>query len=265
LWLLYAIALIYTLSVVVFYVFARYRFPLVPVLILFAAGGLAAWRDQSARPMRRWAFAALVLAGGLTYLPLVNSGREAHYVNIANAFLKDPGTWDQAVVFYRKAVDESPRSPAAHFGIAVLLTRMQRPQEALAHYRTAVDGWHENVDLRLNFARALEDVGDNERALEELAAAARLRAKDATIHAAAGQVLLKLSRPSVALIAYEEALAIQPANLEALIGSGAALTQLQRPDEAIEKYRLALKVDPRNADARNSIEKLTEVLHRNQR
>lgn len=38
LWFLYAIGTTYALSVVVFYVFARYRFPLVPVLLVLAAG-----------------------------------------------------------------------------------------------------------------------------------------------------------------------------------------------------------------------------------
>jgi hypothetical protein len=38
----------YAASVVVFYVFARYRYPLVPLLIVFAAAGSSAaepWRD----------------------------------------------------------------------------------------------------------------------------------------------------------------------------------------------------------------------------
>jgi hypothetical protein len=42
LYVLYAMTLAYAASVVLFYVFARYRYPLVPLLILFAAGGLAA-------------------------------------------------------------------------------------------------------------------------------------------------------------------------------------------------------------------------------
>ncbi len=37
LWILYAMALAYSASVVMFYVFARYRYPLVPFLLLFAA------------------------------------------------------------------------------------------------------------------------------------------------------------------------------------------------------------------------------------
>ena len=42
--------------------------------------------------------------------------RVANYVNIANVFLADRGKWDHAAVFYDKALKESPRSPAAHFG-----------------------------------------------------------------------------------------------------------------------------------------------------
>ena len=42
LWVLYGIAMAYAASVVTFYVFARYRYPLVPFPVLFAAAGLVA-------------------------------------------------------------------------------------------------------------------------------------------------------------------------------------------------------------------------------
>ena len=41
LWILHALAIAYAASVVMFFVFARYRYPLVPFLLLFAAAGLA--------------------------------------------------------------------------------------------------------------------------------------------------------------------------------------------------------------------------------
>ncbi len=192
LWFLYAIALTYTLSIIIFYVFARYRFPLVPVLILFAAGGIAAWRETSARPLRRWAFVALVIAGGLTYLPLENTriDRISHYVNIANAFLGDPQKRDQAAAFYDKALRESPQSPAAHFGMGTLLAQMRRPQDAVVHYRTAVAGWPDNADIRLNFATALAEVGDIQGALAQLDAASALRPNDPTAPLIAGKLRL---------------------------------------------------------------------------
>ncbi len=231
LWFLYAIALTYTLSIVVFYVFARYRFPLVPVLLLFAAGGIGVWREPAARPMRRWAFAALVLAGGLAYLPLASArvDRVAHYVNIGNALVLDPAKRDEAAAFYEKALRESPDSPAAHFGMGILLVQKDRPQEAVAHYQTAVSGWPDNADLRLNFALALADAGDNQRAFDQLDAAAGLHPGDPTAYLVFGKLLLQESRPADALKAYERALAIQPQNAEALSGSAAARSQLQRP------------------------------------
>jgi 4-amino-4-deoxy-L-arabinose transferase-like glycosyltransferase len=116
LWFLHAIAVTYTLSIVIFYLFARYRFPVVPVLILFAAGGIAAWRETSAQPRRRWAFAALVIAAVVTFLPLegTRADRVVANVNIANALSKDSATWGAALAFYDEALTESPRSPAAH-------------------------------------------------------------------------------------------------------------------------------------------------------
>ena len=178
LWFLYAIALAYTLSLVVFYVFARYRFPLVPVLMLLGAGGIAAWREPWARRMRRPAIAAALIAGALTYLPLegTRADRITNYVNIGNAFLGDRERWDDARAFYDKALAESPRSPAAHYGVGLLLTLQERPQEALPHFRTAVEGWPDNAELRRRYAAALEAVGDSDGAGREFAAAAAIAA-----------------------------------------------------------------------------------------
>ena len=262
LWFLYAIALTYTLSIISFYVFARYRFPLVPVLILFAAGGLAVWGEKSARPLRGWAFGALVLAGALTFLPLENTrmDRASHYLNIANAFLLNPEKWDDAAIFYSKALDEAPQSAETHFGMGMLLARRSRPREAVVHYRAAVERWPDNADIRLNLALALAAMDDYQHALDELDVAARLRPADPVAHLIAGKVLLTQSHPGDAWKHYEQALAIQPDNVEALLGSGLALTQLQRAAEAIEMYRLALKVDPRNADAQEALERMQALL-----
>jgi Tfp pilus assembly protein PilF len=230
LWFLYAIAAAYTLSVVFFYVFARYRFPLVPMLMLLGAGGVAAWRDTGAQPMRQWALAAMVVAASLTYLPLAQTriDRVANYVNIANTFLKDTSTWDRAADFYEKALQESPRSPAAHSGLGYLLAQIQRPQDAIAHYRTAVEGWPDNADLRLNFGLVLAETGDDRQALDELAAAATLRPNDPRAFVAAGELFLKQSRPVEAKNAFERALAIDPANARAREGLGKTLEATRR-------------------------------------
>ena len=92
LWFLHAIALTYTLSVIGFYVFARYRFPLVPVLILFAAGGHAAWRDSQRGRCGAGLSGRFALAAGADVSAARGRPRRprAHYLNIANGLLQDP-------------------------------------------------------------------------------------------------------------------------------------------------------------------------------
>jgi tetratricopeptide (TPR) repeat protein len=227
LWFLYAIAATYTLSVVVFYVFARYRLPLVPVLMLLATGGVAAWRAKAARPMRRRALAAGVLAAGFAYLPLedTRADRIAHHVNVGNALLEDSEAWDQAAASYEMALKVSPQSPAAHLGMGTLMVLRQRPKDAVVHFRTAVDGWPDNTDLRLNYASALSALGEHQAALDQLDAAARLRPTDPTAHLLAGQLLI----------------------------------EWQRADEAIDRYRRALEVAPQNAVARSGLERASQL------
>jgi 4-amino-4-deoxy-L-arabinose transferase-like glycosyltransferase len=183
LWGLYAIAIVYTLSVVIFYVFARYRFPLVPVLMLFAAGGLATWRTRRAantsRAPLRWTLVAALVAGVIAFFPLVDTrvDRLAHYINIANTLAASPKRWDQAETFFNRAIAISPQSPAAHYGIGMLLAQQHQPREAVIHYRTAVDGWPDNVDLRLNYALALAATGDDAGAAAQVAIARTLNSR----------------------------------------------------------------------------------------
>ena len=94
----------------------------------------------------------------------------------------------------------------------MLLRQRKRPQDAIAHYRTAVEGWPDNADFRLDFALALEEVGEHESALDELNAVARLRPADLSVQIMAGKLLLEQSRPGEAATAFERALAIQPKN-----------------------------------------------------
>ena len=72
LWVLYAIAATFAITTVAFYVFARYRFPLVPLLVLFAAAGVARiaaeWRTLAAA--RRIATLAGVVVGDGGDLPV---------------------------------------------------------------------------------------------------------------------------------------------------------------------------------------------------
>ena len=78
LWVVYGISIAYAASVLMFYVFARYRYPLVPFLILFAAAGLAASPRLLRANARSFALAAAVAAAAvLVNWPMLVHGPDA--------------------------------------------------------------------------------------------------------------------------------------------------------------------------------------------
>jgi tetratricopeptide (TPR) repeat protein len=260
LWFLYGIGATYALSVIAFYVFARYRFPIVPVLAVFAAGGLLALFDALRRQGRRPQRLALSLAVAaasfaFAHLPLENARttRATHYAGIGAALTKDARRFDRAMEFYERALADEPALPAAHFGEATLLTRMGRPSDAIPHYEAVLQSWPSHAEARYNFGLALAAIGRPEEAERQLQESVRLCPDDVDARIALAKVLLAMQRPEQALEQYQRSLIVQPLSVRALVGAGVALTQLGRPREAIERYERALQLNPDDTDAHNNL------------
>jgi tetratricopeptide (TPR) repeat protein len=258
LWLLYAVGATYAASVVLFYVFARYRFPIAPVLMILAAAGVVqAARLAEGRQVRRLAPALAAAAGAvvLAHVPLENAraSRAMHYADIGAAMAKDPNRAVQAMEFYQRALGEAPEIPAAQFGVGTLLARMGRPSDAIAHYESAVHAWPEYAEARYNLGLALVAVGRQQESARQLEEAVRLRPDDVEARLALAKVMIGLQRPDLALAQYDDTLARQADNVKALVGSGVALTQLGQSRDAIERYHRALNLAPDDVEAHNNL------------
>jgi tetratricopeptide (TPR) repeat protein len=258
LWFLYAVAATYELSVALFYVLARYRSPLVPPLMVLAAGGIVvlpgALRPRPGARVAAAAFAA-VLAVLFARLPLedTRAARATHFSNIAAALAQDPSQRDAAMRWYGRALEESPRFAAAEFGLATLLARAGRAEEALPHYQAALASWPDYQEARYNLGAAFAVAGRLEEAAREYTEVLRIRPDDVEAHIALGKTLVSSKRPDLALEHYRQVLGSNPGHVKALVGSGVALTQMGRIDEAMAAYRLALERDPGDATAHNNL------------
>jgi tetratricopeptide (TPR) repeat protein len=140
--LFYLLLAAYAASVTVFYVFARYRYPLVPFLILFAAAGLAgaaSWLGSSRR-------LALVGAGVATLGMAVASnwptpfeqGLGAATRHSIGNHLRRAGEPEAAERYYREALAIHPNMARAHLGLAELLRESGRVDAAVDHYRKGI-------------------------------------------------------------------------------------------------------------------------------
>jgi len=189
LWVYYVLIASMAAAVALFYVMARYRHPLVLLLIPFAAAGcFEVWRLAG---RRAWAPLAsrLALAGlvGLAVnLPIHDEPRlnALAFMNVGVA-LAEAGDLPAATPYFASAVERHPGSAEARNNLAQALALDGRYAEAIPHYRAAlaVDPTLTGVDY--NLAVALERLGRTAEALNHYRRGAAL---DPTDQAAAAAV-----------------------------------------------------------------------------
>src|SRR5690606_7412488 len=140
---LYGCALGYAASVVAFYVVARYRFPLVPLLLPFAAAavvGVPRLLDD-----RRWRVAGggaaiVVVAAVIANWPIVpiDLMRATGRLNAGNMILADSDDFGGAIAQYREAARLAPGAATIHDALGAALARAGKHGEAIPHFVAAI-------------------------------------------------------------------------------------------------------------------------------
>ena len=221
---LYLVLGFYAASVVAFYVFARYRYPLVPVLLLFAVAA-AAWLLQGARQPQRLMRTPLIVATALVGIIVANwwmlsksDMRALTYTSLATAY-RERGEVETAVALYEDAITLMPDYSPAHSNLASALTAMGAPERAVDHYERAIALEPATGDFYFNY----------------------------------GNALLALERFDEAALNFRRALDVSPDDAEAHNNLGMALGSTGRMREASDAFREALRLDPESALAHRNL------------
>jgi tetratricopeptide (TPR) repeat protein len=291
LWPILAFFGVYAASVVLFFVFARYRFPLVPFLLLFGAFGLVSAVSLAARssPGRRAAIAAAVgLAAVATNWPLLPSTRMRAITetNLGTA-LYEAGRLDEAVTRYEKAValqpDYAPAYnnlgvtlrakgqvdaaiaayerglqldrdyPDLHYNLANALLSQNRADEAAVHLKRSVAGEPGSAASHNNLGSALAEKGQLEQAVAEFRAAIALEPASLLAHRNLGNALAAIGRTADARQALERAVALAPTDADANYDLGRVLLEAGAHAEAAARFRAALATRPRDVRTLNNL------------
>jgi tetratricopeptide (TPR) repeat protein len=245
---LYAMILAYAASVVLFYVFARYRYPLVPLLILFAAAGLAALPPLiRARhiPGGAWAVAAVAAAVVFCNWPILSTTlmRAVTETNLGVA-LQAEGQLDQATAHYRRAIALAPGYSPAYNNLATALRAKGQFADAVATYQQALRLRAEYPEAEYNLANALIDEGKPNDAIDHFRIALQTIPGSVDVHNNLGIALMGAGQPDEAIAEFREALKVDPDSVKAHRNLGDALGSARRYDEAIGHYRRAVQLDP---------------------
>src|SRR4051794_22939635 len=173
-WILYLMTAAYAASVVMFYVFARYRYPLVPLLILFAAAGVveaaAFLRGASSRrssPASEGgrvgvvgAVTAVAAAAIFCNWPILSKTlmRAVTETNLGVA-LQAEGRLDEATAHYQRAIALAPDYAPAYNNLGTSLRAQGKIADAVKTYQQALQLRGEYPDAQYNLANALIDAG----------------------------------------------------------------------------------------------------------
>ncbi len=248
----------YSATVIMFFVNARFRMPVLPALLVFAAAGLVwLWDEMKGR---RWFRVAAGLACVVAVAAFVNYdfysthlGDRPQTHNTIGLAHASAGRYAQAVASYDRAIELAPAYAKAWNNRGLSLEGVGDPEAAFASYMRAAELDPLLATAPNNIGALLWGSGDLESALPwfERAVAADAWLPEAQYNLAS--VLTRLGRGDEAEIAYQSAIRARPRFQEAWHDYGVLLEDSGRLSEAISAYQRAVIIDPRSANARNSL------------
>jgi tetratricopeptide (TPR) repeat protein len=291
LWILYAMSAAYAASVVMFYVFARYRFPLVPFVVLFASAGLASIPQFVREASRARAAAVLASLAGVAVLvnwPMLSADRmQAISDSNLGAALQSEGRLDEAIDQYRRAlVHKTDYAPAynnmgtafsakgnmgaaiaaykralllqpdfadAHYNLANAFLAEQKMDAAIDHYTRAMQSAPASLAVHNNLGIALAAMGRSDAAILQFQAALRLDPASASTERNLGNALASRGATADALDHLQRAAQLDPGDAQARYDLGSALLEARRFGDAADQFHAALELAPDSVEAHNNL------------
>jgi tetratricopeptide (TPR) repeat protein len=264
LWLLYAFILALALSVAIFYVFGRYRYPLVPLLALFA--GAATANLMTLFKQRAWRSLAVPFGVLLASAAVVNWPIYAHegagaigYNNLSNAYYKQ-GRVKEATAMALKAVELEPDHCAIHYNLGNLYAGQGRFDSADQHFKEALRLCPNYAEVNTNYGQLLAEQGNIEAGIEFFRRAVDLNPAISRAHLNLGVALAKQGRLDDAIPPLQRAVHLSPEYPEASYYLGSVYAAKNLHAKAVDSFNQALRIQADFAPAHQSMAELLLLL-----
>ena len=289
----------YSFAVVLFFVTARYRLPIAPVLIIFAAYAIdIIVTRRSRKSVVRWIIAIAVLIGGLyvsnaDFLGMNKRDDAQAYYTLATIY-GDQGNIPMQEHFYRRAITEDSTLTEAYNNLGLLLASRGDYDSALDILTNGLNRSRGDIPLQYNtgyvamkagrldlaklmFQAVLETIPDHLQAANNLGLtfmqAGQLDSARFTYHVALtydtmfavgwyglGQANLMAKRPSEARMYFDRVLGIDSTFAKAHYALGLAWLRMGDIDSAAGHLRMYLATNPPESDLAADSRRLLDSL-----
>lgn len=180
--------------------------------------------------------------------------------------------------WYRRALTAAPRSPAANYGLAQIALRQERPEDAVALLEQVLELQPTANAVYYMLGLAYRDLGELDRAREQLAASGEIlikahdpladalaqRVRGASLYITRGNLALIAGNYDLAVQAYGKAVAATPEAPLAIQGLANAYARSGRTEQAITLYEQVVETSPGDAVMRYNLGTLLSEAGRKQ-
>lgn len=238
----------------------------VPIIVL-VCGTLTPLASVGLKPLKTagyaCGFALLILLGTLTwrhsglfknsetiFRDVVRRNPDSFVAhNDLGGALMNRGATDEAIDHFRKALELKPGYQFANYNLAVALAQKSDFVEAIPRLRAVLQRDPNHAKAYYTLANALAKVGQPDEAIVFYARALKLTPDFPDAYCNLANVLLEKGDIENALFHYREALRLQPNNPGAHYNLAVALVRKGDSKAAITELEIALQLDPQYPDA----------------
>jgi tetratricopeptide (TPR) repeat protein len=179
----------------------------------------------------------------------LDSVREEHWLNLTRQ-LMEMNRSAEAILAAQEALTSNPESYALHLRLGAAYLASDRYSEAESIFRKLVAAGDPLPTSYVGLAQVLLRTGRAEEAVSELAAASKKLEANFLISYFLGLALNRAARPAEAIPAFQEAIRLNPGSSEAHLGLGKTELLVGHNNEAITELQKCLQLNPNNVNAR---------------
>ena len=245
-----AAALAYATGVILFFVTARYRMPVLPLLLLLAAAAVLWLIDEARRrPLRATTFAVPVLLGGVWANagsgPMVMEPDAETYYSLGHAHVEKGDLWS-GIQALQRAAKLAPEDAEILVSLGTAHAMTGNNKRAVAVLARGAAFFPDRLDIRFNLGNAYFALGRYEAAADEYAAALMVapEPRRPNVLRLLGRSLARAGRFARAVEPYSELAVLKPQELEPRLALGSLHGRLGRADSSMHQYGEALRLDP---------------------
>ncbi|MBU0519926.1 tetratricopeptide repeat protein, partial [bacterium] len=243
--------LAYALSIVLYFVTARYRLPLVPIFAVWSAAGVnAALLQVKAKSFNKLIIPGIALLAGLVLLNLnpgiKKTGDHLEAVIALGTKYLDQGEHEKALASFQQALDLDSTAVRAANSAGVAAINSGRTAAAMSYFEQALrhDPYLKNA--RLNLARLQHGAGQLDQAVANLQIALQIDTTFGAAYAELGDIFFDTEKYPPAIELYELADQYGASDLKLLNRWAKALFIEKQIPAAIAVNQRLVKADPQN-------------------